>query len=49
LNFYAQFDVLVTRLAAAKLDTQVLKFIWLPSEDPGQPVAGMHSFDTLAA
>ena len=35
--------------SAAKLDTQVQQFIWLPSEDPSQPVAGMHSFDTLAA
>ena len=35
--------------AAAKLDTQVQQFIWLPSEDPSLPVAGMHSFDTLAA
>ena len=35
--------------AAAQLDTQVQQFIWLPSEDPSQPVAGMHSFDALAA
>ncbi len=35
--------------AAAALDTQVKQFIWLPSEDPSQPVAGMHNFDTLAA
>jgi fatty-acyl-CoA synthase len=35
--------------AAAKLDTQVAQFIWLPSEDPSEAVAGMHSFDTLAA
>ena len=35
--------------AASKLDTQVEQFIWLPSEDPSQPVAGMHSFDVLAA
>jgi len=35
--------------AAARLDTQVAQFIWLPSEDPSQPVAGMHSFDQLAA
>ncbi len=34
--------------AAAKVDTQVAQFIWLPSEDPSQPVAGMHSFDVLA-
>ena len=35
--------------AAAPLDTQVTQFIWLPSEEPSQPVAGMHDFDTLAA
>jgi fatty-acyl-CoA synthase len=35
--------------AAAALDTQVSQFIWLPSEDPSAPAAGMHSFDTLAA
>ena len=35
--------------AASKLDTQVQQFIWLPSEDPSEPVAGMHSFDTLSA
>ncbi len=35
--------------AAAALDTQVAQFIWLPSEDPSQPVPGMHNFDTLAA
>ena len=35
--------------AAARLDTQVAQFIWLPSEEPSAPVAGMHSFDTLAA
>jgi fatty-acyl-CoA synthase len=35
--------------AAAKLDTQVTDFIWLPSEDPTSPVAGMVSFDELAA
>ncbi|WP_372659733.1 acyl-CoA synthetase [Hydrogenophaga sp.] len=34
---------------AAALDTQVSQFIWLPSEDPSEPVAGMHNFDTLAA
>ena len=33
--------------SAAALDTQVQQFIWLPSEDPSQPVAGMHSFDAL--
>ncbi|HYF16378.1 MAG TPA: acyl-CoA synthetase [Ramlibacter sp.] len=35
--------------AAAKLDTDVRQFIWLPSEEPTQPVAGMVSFDDLAA
>ena len=35
--------------AAAKLDTQVQQFIWLPAEDPSQPVAGMHNFEQLAA
>ncbi|MFD1711784.1 acyl-CoA synthetase [Ottowia sp. GY511] len=35
--------------AAAALDTQVTNFIWLPSEDPSQPVPGMVSFDELAA
>jgi len=35
--------------AASKLDTQVRQFIWLPSEDPSEAVAGMHSFDTLTA
>ena len=35
--------------AAAKLGTQVQDFIWLPSEDPSEPVAGMASFDELAA
>jgi fatty-acyl-CoA synthase len=35
--------------AASKLDTQVQQFIWLPSEDTSQPVAGMHNFDVLAA
>ena len=34
---------------AAELDTQVTQFIWLPSEEPNQPVIGMHDFDTLAA
>ena len=32
-----------------RLDTKVEQFIWLPSEDPSQPVAGMHNFDVLAA
>lgn len=35
--------------SAAALDTAVKQFIWLPSEDPSQPVAGMASFDALAA
>ena len=35
--------------AASRIDTKVEQFIWLPSEDPSQPVAGMHSFDVLAA
>ena len=35
--------------AAAALDTQVQDFVWLPSEDPSEPVAGMASFDELAA
>ncbi|MCV0438002.1 MAG: acyl-CoA synthetase [Hydrogenophaga sp.] len=35
--------------AAAALDTQVAQYLWLPSEDPSEPVAGMHAFDTLAA
>ena len=32
---------------AAQADTQVREFIWLPSEDASEPVAGMHSFDAL--
>ncbi len=35
--------------AAARLDTRVQQFIWLPSEDPSTPVAGMHNFEQLAA
>jgi fatty-acyl-CoA synthase len=35
--------------AAAALDTQVNQYLWLPSEDPSEPVAGMRRFDTLAA
>jgi len=35
--------------AASALDTQVQQFIWLPSEDPSQPVPDMHNFDSLAA
>ena len=34
--------------SAAAMDTAVKQFIWLPSEDPSQPVAGMSSFDDLA-
>ena len=34
---------------AAALDTQVAQYLWLPSEDPSEPVAGMHTFDDLAA
>ncbi|MBE7942528.1 MULTISPECIES: acyl-CoA synthetase [Ramlibacter] len=34
---------------AAALDTAVTQFVWLPSEDPTEPVAGMTSFDELAA
>ena len=34
---------------AAALDTQVGQFIWLPSEDPSEPVPGMRAFDELAA
>jgi len=34
--------------SAAAMDTAVKQFIWLPSEDPSQPVAGMTSFDELA-
>ena len=30
-------------------DTAVRQFIWLPSEDPSEPVAGMTSFHALAA
>ena len=35
--------------AAAKMDTQVMQFIWLPSEDPSQPVTGMLDFHELAS
>jgi fatty-acyl-CoA synthase len=35
--------------AAAALDTQVAQYLWLPSEDPSEPVADMHRFDELAA
>ena len=34
--------------AAAALDTQVQRFIWMPSEDPSEPVPGMHNLETLA-
>jgi fatty-acyl-CoA synthase len=37
-----------TARAAAAMDTQVKQFIWLPSEEASQPVAGMMSFDDLA-
>jgi fatty-acyl-CoA synthase len=33
--------------AAAQQDTAVQRFIWLPSEEPTQPVPGMVSFDDL--
>jgi fatty-acyl-CoA synthase len=33
---------------AAALETAVQQFIWLPSEDASEPVAGMTSFDELA-
>ncbi len=35
--------------SAAARDTQVEQFVWLPSEDPSDPVADMASFDVLAA
>jgi fatty-acyl-CoA synthase len=34
---------------ASALDTQVKQFVWLPSEDPSEPVAGMLNFHELAA
>jgi fatty-acyl-CoA synthase len=34
--------------SAAALDTEVKQFVWLPSEEPSQPAAGMVSFDELA-
>ena len=34
---------------ASKLDTQVKQFVWLPSEDATEAVAGMHNFHELAA
>lgn len=35
--------------AASALDTQVTQYIWLPSEEPSEPVLGMHNFEILAA
>jgi fatty-acyl-CoA synthase len=35
--------------AAAALETQVRQFLWLPSEDPTEPAAGMKTFDALVA
>ena len=35
--------------AAAALDTSVREFVWLPSEDPGEPEPDMTTFDALAA
>ena len=35
--------------AAAALDTRVKQYIWMPSEDPSEPVPGMHNLETLAA
>jgi fatty-acyl-CoA synthase len=35
--------------SAAALQTEVREFIWLPSEEPSEAAAGMHSFDTLAS
>ncbi len=35
--------------AAAKLDTQVTQFVWLPSEDASTAVPGMVTFDELAS
>jgi fatty-acyl-CoA synthase len=37
-----------TARSAAALDTAVSQFVWLPSEEPSQPVAGMLSFEDLA-
>jgi len=33
--------------SAAALDTQVRQFVWLPSEEPSAPAAGMTTFDEL--
>ncbi len=38
-----------TARAAAVMDTAVKQFVWLPSEEASQPVAGMTSFEDLAA
>ena len=38
-----------TARAAAAMDTAVKQFVWLPSEETSQPVAGMISFENLAA
>jgi fatty-acyl-CoA synthase len=53
---HAQAQVLATDSGLAELarsaaaqETAVRQFLWLPSEDPTQPVAGMLSFETLAA
>ena len=35
--------------AAAALDTKVQQFVWLPSEAPSAPEAGMVAFDEIAA
>jgi fatty-acyl-CoA synthase len=35
--------------AAAARDTKVERLLWLPAEDPSDPVAGMLNFDELAA
>ncbi|MFA6262571.1 MAG: fatty acyl-CoA synthetase, partial [Bacteroidia bacterium] len=35
--------------AAAALDTQVERLLWLPGEDPSEPVPGLLRFDELAA
>src|SRR5512141_272323 len=52
---HAQATVLATDSGLADLaragaaqDTSVKQFVWLPSEDPAQAVAGMTSFDDLA-
>jgi len=34
---------------AAALETPVEEFVWLPSEDPSEPVPSMRTFDELAA